>query len=185
MNNNNITDYPRYVDKELINYIDENVRASESDFDSERFNEWLIENNVESKNNPSAYIKACFKKEFERGTFRPRAKVSYVPNTQRLINELRDRGICVLADDSVWLSVVWKHLVNWKEINIKDCVELNHKILEYMGESQSFEDYKRLLMNSKTLKKYEINWNLLEEKVKFEILGWDNYLKELEIESEE
>ena len=176
-----ILDYPSFIDKSTILYIAENTH--EDDFDEEVFKEWLLIKDIEHKTSPNVYIKSCFKKELEKGTFRPRAKVSYVPNTQVLINEMRDRGVCVLADESVWLSVVWEHLVNMKDIDIKVCQDLNHKILNYMDKTKSFDEYKRLLMNSKTLKQYNINWALLEEKTKMKILGWDNYLKDL-LESE-
>ena len=177
---------PNYIDINVINYINKILETmTEDDFDEKVFRDWLEIKDIEFKNNPNAYIKSCFKKELEKGTYKPKAKVEYVPNTQELINELRDRGMCILADESVWLSVVWGNIINIKDIDIKACKELNHKIIEYMGESKSFNDYKKLLMNSNTLKPYNINWGLLEEKTKLVILGWDKYLDELALESEE
>lgn len=181
-----LNNIPTYINDITITYINGLLTMTDDEiFDEEVFQDWLLQKDIEHKNNPSAYLRSCFKKELDNGSYKPKVKLNYVPNTQVLINELRNRGICVLADDTVWLNVVWKHLINWQGINIKDCVELNHKILDYMGDSKSFEDYKKLLIGSKTLKKYEINWNLLDEKVKMEILGWEDYLKSLELESEQ
>lgn len=181
-----LVNIPTYISVDVINYINGSLKTTnEDDFEEETFNEWLIIKDIEHKNNPSAYLRSCFKKELEKGTFKPKAKVNYIPNTQVLINAMRDKGICVMANDSVWLAVVWEHLL-WLEIDFKECQELNHKILDYMNENKSFDTYKKLLMNSNSLKKYDINWALLEEKVKIKILGWDKYLEYLEsLESEE
>ena len=178
-----LVNIPTYISVDVINYINGTLKTTnEDDFEEETFNEWLIIKDIEHKNNPSAYLRSCFKKELEKGTFKPKAKVDYIPNTQVLINAMRDKGICVMSNDSVWLAVVWEYLINFKEIDFKECQELNHKILAYMNENKSFEEYKKLLMNSNSLKKYDINWALLEEKAKQEILGWDKYLESLESE---
>lgn len=178
-----LVNIPNYISIDVINYINGTLKTTnEDDFEEETFNEWLIIKDIEHKNNPNAYLRSCFKKELEKGTFKPKAKVNYIPNTQVLINAMRDKGICVMANDSVWLSVVWEHIIKWKELDIEECQELNHKILDYMGENKTIEDYKKLLMNSNTLKPLNINWGLLEEVVKHKILGWEKYLESLESE---
>lgn len=181
--NTRLVNIPTYINEYVINYITEQVKLkSEEEFDEEMFVEWLKVNDIEHKNNPNGYIKSCFKKELDRGTFRGRAIVKYVPNTQVLINEMRDRGICVLADDSVWLGVIWGHLINFQSLSMSQCRSLNQKILNYMGDSKSFSDYKKLLKNSQALKPLNINWEALEAVVEFEITKWNKTLDELESE---
>ena len=170
-----LVNVPSYIAVDVVNYI-ERV-TTDDNFSEEVFNDWLFIKDVEHKNNPNAYIKSCFQKELDNGTFQPRAKVEYLPKTQVLINEMRDRGIAVLADDSVWLSVVWEHLVNFKEINLRELQVLNHKILEFM-KTKEFSEYKELLMNSNTLKKYHINWKLIELKVDTKIKDWNSLLED-------
>ncbi len=177
-----LTNIPRYIDINVINYIDEiTKRASSSDFDEKSFLNWLVEYDIGNKSNPSAYVKACFKKELDRGTFKPKPQVLYIPNTQVLINELREKGIAILADDSVWLNIVWEHLLNFKEGNLSELQQLNHKILKFM-KTKEFSEYKELLMNSNTLKQYNINWKLLEMKVVARIKDWNSILDEFESE---
>lgn len=175
-----------YLDINVINYINGILRITTNEnFDEKEFVSWLSLADVESKNNPSGYVRSCFKKELEKGTFQPKAEVRYIPKTQELINAIRDKGICVLADESVWLSVVWEYLL-WKEIDLNTCIRINHEVLDKLDNSNSFNDYKEQLMNSPLLKPYQINWKLVEEKVKIKILGWNKYLDELEkLESEE
>lgn len=177
---------PNYLDTNIVRYINSIIETTnENDFDENQFLEWLSLADVENKNNPSGYVRSCFKKELEKGTFKPKAKVEYLPNTQELINAIRDKGVCVLADDSVWLSVVWEYLL-WKEIDLNTCKRINHEVLDKLDNSKSFNDYKEQLMNSPLLKPYQINWKLVEEKCKIKILGWNKYLDELaKAESEE
>ena len=77
------------------------------------------------------------------------AIVTYIPNTQPFINDLREKKIVVLADDSVWLSEVWKYIINNLPIDINECIALNHKIIAYMikHNERTFEDYKSKKQN--------------------------------------
>ena len=178
-----LVNIPSYIDENAINYISIILEATnESDFDEEVFDEWLIMVDVEHKNNPSGYLRSCFKRELENGTYKPKAKVEFVPNTQEIINELRDRGMTILADDCVWLGVVLHHILNAKNMPISECKELQRKILTYMKNPKSFEEYKKLLMNANTLKQFNINWKLLEAKTQSHIETWNKLLDEIESE---
>jgi len=171
---------PSYINEYVINYINGILTMTkEEDFSEEVFNDWLVIKDIEQKNNPNAYLKSCFKKELDNGTFKPKAIVNYVPNTQVLINALRDKGVCVLADESVWLSVVWQNILNNNYLSIEECVELNRKILMYMRTATSFNQYKRLLMNSNTLKQFNINWDLINIKAQMVTGEWDKLLDEI------
>ena len=173
-----LVNIPNYLDENIINYINRIIeRLSSSDFEENSFLNWLYENDVESKNNPSAYIKKCFKEQLDLGTFKPKPKINYIPNTQVLANEMRDRGVVILADDSVWLSVVWEYLVNFKGVDLVELQDLNHKILNFM-KTNEFSEYKELLVNSNTLKKYDINWKLIELNVDMKIKDWNSLLDE-------
>ena len=184
-----LVNIPNYLDQEVIKYIDVIVEAiSESDFDEKMFLSWLVDNDVRNKSNPSAYIKACFKRELEAGTFRPMPKeeVHYLPNTQEFINEMRLRGICILADDSVYAKVLFEYLLNDLEIDSEILRKLNHKILKYMKQGQSFNDYKELLKQSNTLKDHKIDWEYIEKQALKEIKEWNDLLDDIEkYESEE
>jgi len=174
--------YPSYIDKAVINYIATICEAiSESDFDEQRFKDWLDLNDVEHKTNPSAYVKACFKRELENGRFKPRAVVEYVPNTQELINEMRNKGIVILADDTDWLNVAWWHILNVKELPIEDCVKLNRSILNYM-KTKEFSEYQKLLMNSNTLKPLDIDWDMIDKEASVVHKSWIDIIDELESE---
>ena len=170
---------PNYITKDVVNYIELNV--DDDDFDEKVFIEWLFDKDIEHKANPNAYLKSCLKKEIKAGTFKPQPKVSYVPNTQVLINEMRERGICVLADESVWVNVLFTYLLNEKEVDEATCRTLNKQVLNYM-ETKCFGEYKDLLMKSKTLLPYGIDWEYIEKKTETEIRKWNDLLDDLESE---
>jgi hypothetical protein len=174
--------YPSYIDNAVINYIATICEAiSENDFDEERFKEWLDLNDVEHKTNPSAYVKACFKRELENGRFKPKPIVSYIPNTQELINEMRNKEIVILVDDTDWLNVAWWHILNEYKLPIDECKKLNRSILKYM-KTKEFDEYKKLLMNSNTLKPLDIDWKMIEQEASVVHKNWLDIMEELESE---
>ena len=179
-----LVNIPKYIAKDITDYIELNVR--DDDFDENRFIDWLFEKDIEHKTNPKAYIKMCLKKEIEAGTFKPKAKVEYIPNTQPLLNDMRDKGICVLADDSVWVNVLFGYLLNNKKVDGGTCRTLNKKILDYMT-TKSFSEYKDLIMKSNTLKPYDIDWNYIERETQRINKEWNGLLDDMDksLESEE
>ena len=166
----------------VINYINGLLmKTNDEDFDNEVFEEWLITKDIESKNNPNAYIKSCFKKELDNGTFKPKAVVDYLPNTQELVNALRDNGVIVLVEDTDWLNVAWWHILNKEKLPIEECKKLNRNILGYM-KTKEFDEYKNLLMNSNTLKPLKLDWELIENEARVAHKHWLELMDELESE---
>lgn len=171
-----------YLDINAINYINATIRlTTNDDFDENEFNGWLLENDIESKVNPSAYVKKAFKEQLDKGTFKSKPKVEYLPNTQELINEMREKGICILADESVWVSELFNYLLNDLKLDSSVLKELNHKVLDYM-KTKEFSEYKDLLRKSKALSLYPIDWKHIETRTQNEILKWNELLDDLESE---
>lgn len=166
----------------LINSCDELVAYVREDLDLDKFKAWLEfnSNNFKSKTNQVSYFKKSFLNELDKGTF-DIIKVEYIPNTQALLNEMRARGICVLADEGVWVNVLFDYLLNEKKVDLDTCATLNHKVLDYMS-NQEFSNYKELIKSSNTLKKYQIDWELIEKRTRNEIDKWNDLLEETESE---
>ena len=182
MMNMKLVNIPSYISIEVVNYINEQL-TNEEDFDSEVFNSWLVSKDIEHKNNPNAYIRSCFVKELQKGTFKPQPKVEYLPNTQVLINDLREKGVCVLADDTAYISVLWNYILSETSLGIDECRQLNRKLVAYLKQGSSFNEYKTLLKKSNTLKKFNIDWKLIDKKTEDYIGKWNKLLDSLESES--
>ena len=161
---------------EILTYIQEEI-------DTDKFDSWLQFNleTFKSKTNQASYFKKSFLNELSKGTFK-KEHLYFLPNTQPLINAMRDKNITILADETAYLYVMWDYLLNIKKIDEKTCVELNNKVITYMHDGQTFSDYKKLLKNSKTLKEYGVDWELIDQKAQEYIGGWNNILNELESE---
>lgn len=159
---------------EILQYIHEEI-------DADKFDSWLKFNldTFKSKTNQASYFKKSFLNELNKGTFK-KEHLYFLPNTQPLINAMRDKNITILADDAAYLYVMWGYLLNIKKIDEKTCVELNNKIIAYMHDGQTFSDYKKLLKNSKTLKDYNIDWELIDKKTQAYISQWNDILLDLE-----
>lgn len=160
---------------------DEILMCIHDEIDIQAFQEWLDYNldNFKSKSNQTSYFKKSFQNELQKGRFNLKPKVNYLPNTQEFINELRDKGVIIYADDSDWLSVAWSHLLNVVKISQNECKAINQSVLRDMF-TVNFDEYKNLLMNHKSLQKYHINWEEIEKQYIIARKNWLELMEELE-----
>ena len=162
---------------------DDILNCIHEEIDTDKFNSWLSYNlnTFKSKTNQHSYFKKSFLIELEKGTFK-KVIVNYIPNTQPFINALREHGCCVLADDSAYLFIVWDRLLNKYKVPSNIAEDLNNKILNYLDVNSNFEDYKTLLIKSKTLAPYKVDWDEIDKDAKAYIAEWDKMLDDLESE---
>ena len=134
---------------------DDIVACIHDEIDTDAFEAWIEYNldNFKSKSNQTSYFKKSFLNELQKGRFKLKPTVDYLPNTQELINEMRDKGVIILADDTDWLNVAWMHILNDIKVSKNECKAINHSILKDMF-TTNFDEYKNLLMNHKSLQKY-------------------------------
>ena len=174
----------RYIDKsvaeKVANYVNEACIERSMNFDKVAEEVIKVLDNTPEINYIYNYVKKIVDR-LDTNKF-GNANVEFVPNTQPFINDLRYKKIVVLADDTVWLNVVWSYISKKVNIDINDCIALNHKIIAYMMKNgtKSFEDYKYYLKNSNALRRYEIDWEKLEKEVGKEITKWNKALDKLE-----
>lgn len=151
-----------YLNNIVLTHINDLIKDL-TDFDEERFNFWLEEKKIATKQNPSAYVKSCFKKELELGTFtKPEApEIEYVPATQTFFNDLRSAGIKVIPEDTMQIDVTFSYLLNNKILTPNELISLNRSIVDYMvslNKPQTTSDFLDLMRKSKTLKGRFIDW---------------------------
>lgn len=169
------------IDNSSLNInCDDVVACIHEEIDVEKFKTWFQFNldKFKSKTNQNTYFKKSFLNELEKGTFEY-IRLHYIPNTQPFINDLRNKGICVLANDCAYLFVIWDNLINYCKVPVDVARELNRKILNYLTPNNNFEDYKALLRKSKTLSTYNIDWNKVEDETNKFIADWNKTLDEL------
>lgn len=147
------------------------------EIDIDKFNTWLQFNlqTFQTKTNISSYFQKSFLNELKKGTFKV-VKVNHLPNTQAFLNELRDIGISISADDSAYMWVLWEELLT--KIPSDMASKLNHQIVSYM-KTNEFAEYKELIQKSNTLKPYKVNWELINRKTEDFIRYWNDTLNEL------
>ena len=179
--------YP-YISENVIAHINDLIKDL-TDFDEERFNFWLEEKKISSKNNPSAYVKSCFKKELELGTFtKPEApEIEYVPATQTFINSLREKGIKIIPEDTMQIDVTFSYLLNNLILTPDELRQLNQNIVDYMvslNKPQTTSDFLELMRKSKTLKGRFIDWVAIGKKAQELNEEWDRLLAELKADED-
>ena len=121
--------YKYKLNQNTIEYLLQLVNANKELFSEEKFRNWYWENNIEFKSNPDKYLKAIFEKELKDGRFKPD---QLVPNCLPLFNAMRQANIEVNHNDTLYISVMEKHLLQEGQITIEELRELNHTILNYI-----------------------------------------------------
>ena len=187
MNNENELNKCKLVVRDIIIKSNLNVSCDEvltrihEEIDTDKFSSWLNYNldKFKSKTNQASYFNKAFANELDRGTF-TLVKLQYLPNTQPLINELRSKGIVLLADDTAYLYVMWDQLLNYTKIPFNVATEVNRQAIDSLGISDTFESFKKSVKNSKLLKDYRIDWDNIELKTIVFISQWNKTLDELE-----
>lgn len=91
---------------------------------------------------------------------------------------MQNRGIKVLASDSIFLDVLFTYLINEKGVSKEECIELNHKVVDYM-KTDRFSEYERLVRKSKTLKPYHIDWDYIDCNLEKKINEWNELTQEV------
>ena len=178
-----------YLNNIVLTHINDLIKDL-TDFDEERFNFWLEEKKIATKQNPSAYVKSCFKKELDLGTFtKPEEpEIEYVPATQSFFNDLRSVGIKVIPEDTMQIDVTFSYLLNNKILTPNELISLNRNIVDYMvslNKPQTTSDFLDLMRKSKTLKGRFIDWVAIGKEAQRLNKEWERLLAEIKGDEDE
>ena len=167
LKNHNLQDYDG-----ILNYIHEEI-------DTDKFESWLKYNLDKFKSKAESYFIKSFTNELEKGTFE-KTKVYYVPATEPMINELRSKGITILADESAYLYTMWEELLNRYKVPREIGVQVNRQAINSLTITSDFKHYVQLIQNCDLLKSYKIDWADIKDKTDAFIKRWNETLDELE-----
>lgn len=170
-------DKHKYIDNQLKEYIEAILAKSDCDFDENKFNQWLIKNDVEHKTNPSAYIKACFKRELEQGTFKP-IKLDVYDQTEilakiephlykHLNRHLEKFGIKQgggFGDEIFFVESLQLYIYEHQILTIEELIKLNDKVMGYITslEKPKITDYRKYIKKAKAIKD-KVDWAMMDE----------------------
>lgn len=157
---------------------DELLDTLTCEIDIDKFKAWLNRNlnTFKTKQNIQSYFKRAFYKELEKGTFKVKKEIW---NGNTLFQALREKGVIVIHDDTCYICLMWEA---YQKLGVKiDLVQdLNHKIVNYMHEGQTSQDYINLVRKANALKDYQIDWDKLQQEYEVEIAEWHDILNGLE-----
>ena len=182
-----------YLSNTVIDIINELIKDL-TDFDEDKFLNWLIEKKIETKTNPSAYVRSCFKKELESGRFKSDVKKENDTETlclamQPFYNALHEIGIKELGDSTFFAEEANLNVLKHNILTIDELRNLNQKILQYMKkmENPKAEDYCICLRKSNALKD-KVDWEEVDRLVEQSKKEWEelmSFFKEREEPSDE
>lgn len=169
----NLKDYK--LNEMTIDWLNKFIKDN-TNFDENKFEEWLKEKNVAFKSNPSAWLRKVFPQELERGAFEKRKVVVGYPVV--LVQVMREKGIHISSEEGTYITVIWQHYID-TGFEPSAVAGLNHKIVDYMQSGQGLQDYIALLKKSKTLAPYKINWEDVDKDYQKLMNDWDEVLSDL------
>ena len=151
------------------------------EIDTDKFKTWFDYNldKFKDKSNQNQYFKKSFANELSKGTFTLN-KVYYVPATEPMVNELRSKGIVLLADDTAYLYTMWEELLNHYKVPRDVCVQINRYAINNLIITSDFNHYKKLVKESALLVNYKVDWAAINKKTSDFIAKWNETLDELE-----
>lgn len=166
-------DKHKYIDKQLKEYIETILAKSDCDFDEKKFDQWLIKNDVEHKANPSAYIKACFKRELEQGTFKPIKVDDYnkfeilakiMPHLYKhlpIFGIQQEQGF---GDEIFFIETTQLYIYEHQILSIDELVKLNDKVMGYIAglKTPKLTDYRKYIKKAQALKDL-VDWAEIEK----------------------
>lgn len=178
-----------------INYLDEitnsfiNSIINESNFNLETFNKWVDDNYIKTKNNPNAYVRKIFQKELEKGTFTNNTPaIEYVPNCTLLFNAMRENGIKVIPNDTLYIHLLENYLLDKKILTPDELIENNHGGIKYLLDKikePTSTDFINAFKRSKMLKGKTIDYEWIARIYDKQLKEWENLLEEMENDYEE
>lgn len=180
--NNCVTDIRKYITNSCLNInCDDIVTHIHEPIDTDKFKTWFDYNldKFKNKSNQNQYFKKAFENELTKGTFTLN-KVHYLPNTEPLINELRGKGITLLADDTAYIYTLWEELLNHYKIPEDICFQINKDAVSKFTITSDFKHYVKLIQTSSLLKDYKIDWEDIKHKAVAFNQKWNETLDEME-----
>lgn len=169
----------KHVSSSSLNVsCDEIINALTEEIDIEKFKAWYDRNidYFKTKQNIQPYFNKAFLKELNKGTFEKKREIW---NGVTLFQALRERGVKVIPDDTCYICIMWGAYQD-AGIKIEEVQQLNHKIVDYMKEGQTSQDYIEFVKKSKALQAYHIDWDKVQEEYEVEIAEWHRILDELD-----
>jgi len=171
--------YP-YLDTILINFINHHIDKRQN-FSEDLFQNWINENHIQERNNPSSYIQRCFLKELSKGTFdkepelvqeTPVTKACTVP----MFCYMREIGIKVTQESTSDIDVVMNYILRNKILTVNELIELNTNIIKHLKENSVRSDgFIPLMKQSKTLAG-KINWKDVDAQIEDARKKWAEIL---------
>ena len=167
--NQNIALIENIITSSLNIVCDDILTHIHEEIDVDKFKSWFNYNldKFKDKSNVKVYFQKAFTNELNKGTFKT-PEIKYLPSIEPLLNELRNKGIILLANDVAYLKVLFQELLNTYEIPAKEIVKINHKLVD---RCKDYIDYKEQIKAE--LSSYKIDWGDIEHKTQVYIAMWD------------
>ena len=180
-----LTNKYTYLDESVITFINNKIN-NRKDFNEDKFIDWLQSNDVESKNNPSSYVRSCFMKELNDGTFfKSEEEVKetkyFTISGCSFYQFARKEGVDITVEQTGYLDIFFEYLINNKIMTPEEVREGNHKILKFMLDNKytSGDQFIDLWKNSKTLRNKVIDYQLIQTKYEELIKEWKELMDDI------
>jgi len=172
-----------FLDTSVLTFVNKTI-TNYPGFSEERFQLWIESNEIESKNNPSAFVNKCFLKELNKGTFTtPQlSEVIYVPETVPMFMYMRELGIKVTPVSTGDIDTAYAYILKHKVLTPEELAEMNRDIIRYLEENKektTSDEFVKLMKKSKLLTE-KVDWKEIDKEIKHTRKEWESLMKQFD-----
>lgn len=171
--------YP-FIDRALADL--RKSMENRDNFSPERFKRWFIDKSVIYKNSPLAFLTKCGLEDVEKGAFDRVVVKSF--DLLPLCEDMQQRGIAYSPKDTLYLDTYLLHIYNNDLMTIDELGSWLHTAISLIERhSKNAEEFKELFKKSQSMKRLNLPYAELDEKVEKENAEIEEMINELEEEN--
>lgn len=167
------------IDSILINVKEE--------LDINKFKDWCMLVDFNSKTNPISYFRKVFLMEYKRGRFVKeeesieQPKIEYSPSIQPLFNAMREKGIVVKQEDTIFIDILMRYLLKNNILSTEEITDLNHTAVGFVSklDNPTSKEFVELWRNSRTLRNKKVDFTDIDEEYEKALHEWEELTKEI------
>jgi hypothetical protein len=164
-----LTNNYNFLDTNVLIFINK-IISNYPGFSEERFRLWIESSEIESKNNPSAFVNHCFLKELKKGTFTtPQlSEIIYVPETITMFIRMRELGIKVTPESTGDIDIACTYILKHNVLTPEELANLNRDIINHLETNKDIKTtnaFVDLMKKSKALYG-KVDWEAVDKEIK-------------------
>lgn len=170
-----------FIDRALAE-LDAEIKKHKT-FNCDEFKKWFHSRNVSYRISPISFLTKCGMEDIKKGNFDDNTlsnSDTAVYCAQHLFNAMRNRGINVLVEDTVYINLVEAYILKQGLMTLQQLIEWNHQAVDCLAnKGKTSKDFIFLFKNTKAMRALKLPFNELEKEIKKFNDEWNALIKKI------